>query len=95
MVDRYIPAYPGSMNIEAAIDDLAFVENAAGPLYLTFPYTSDIGKASESSSVRVPIRTENPSEKDKTALAEAISLQGALGEWVLHDDGTAWLMSKA
>ena len=81
------------MNIEHAIDTLAVVENAAGPHYLTFPYVSAIGKATETLSVRVPIHGEQPTENDKKALAEAIAVQGALGKWVLQADGTASLVA--
>jgi hypothetical protein len=82
------------MNIENAIESLAVVENAAGPHYLTFPYVSTIGKETEALTVRVPIHGEEPSQKDKTALAEAISVQGALGEWVMQDNGEVWLVTR-
>jgi hypothetical protein len=82
------------MNIENAIESLAVVENAAGPHYLTFPYVSTVGNSTEQLTVRVPIHGEQPSPKDKIALAEAISVQGALGEWVLQANGEAWLVAK-
>jgi hypothetical protein len=82
------------MNIENAIDSLAVVENAAGPNYLTFPYVSTVGRSTEPLTVRVPIHGNEPTAKDKTALAEAISVQGALGEWVLQDNGEVWLVGK-
>ncbi len=83
------------MNIPQVIDSLAFVQNAAEPNYLTFPYTNAIGKTHEQLAVSVPIHGTTPSERDKAALAEAVTVQGALGEWTVKEDGSVWLMPKA
>ena len=80
------------MNIETSIDSAARVENAGGLYYLTFPYQSAIGSSNEKLSVRVPIKSEQPSPADKKALAEAITLQGGLGRWTQKDDGSIWLV---
>jgi len=82
------------MNIESTIDSIARVENAGGLYYFAFPYTSAVGVNTDELSVRVPISGEQPSAKDKQALLEAVSVQGALGEWVYKEDGTVWLVDK-
>ena len=80
------------MNIEAAIESVAKVENAAGQYYLSFPYTSSIGKAPEHLTVQVPIRHEEPSANDRKALLEAVTVQGGLGNWHREADGSVWLV---
>ncbi len=80
------------MNIEKSVDSAAYIENAGGLYYLTFPYQSLIGNEPEALSVRVPIKSEQPSAADKKALVEAITLQGGLGRWTHKDDGSIWLV---
>lgn len=81
------------MNIETSVESLARVENAGGQYYLAFPYHSSIGKTTESLSIRVPIKSKQPSSADKKALVEAITVQGGIGRWVQRDDGSIWLDS--
>ena len=81
------------MNIEAAIDGISISTNAGGLYYLEFPYTSSIGKKTEKLSVRVPMKREQPSDNDKKALLEAVTVQGGIGEWVQKEDGSVWLIS--
>jgi len=87
--------YNQQMNIDSTIDSVAVVENAGGLYYFVFPYMSSVGKTDDPLSVRVPMQGKTPSAKDKTALIEAISVQGGLGEWVLKDDGKVGLMGKS
>lgn len=82
------------MNISSTIDSAAVVENAGGLNYLAFPYLNTIGKTHEMLSVRVPIHGDQASANDRQALAEAVAVQGALGEWQLHD-GAVWLVARS
>ena len=81
------------MNLETTIDSKAKIENAGGQYYLTFPYTNSVGKTTETLSVKVPIKNEQPSASDKKALVEAATVQGGLGKWIQKDDGSVWLVS--
>lgn len=81
------------MNIEAAIESVTKVENAGGQYYLSFPYTSAIGKTTKALAVQVPITHEQPSPNDKKALLEAVTVQGGLGRWHQKADGSVWLIA--
>jgi len=79
------------MDIEKAVESLAFLEPEESPTFLTFPYVSEIGAAIEELSVSVPVRSHTVTDADKKALVEAVKVQGALGEWALQSDGSVRL----
>ena len=80
------------MDMKATIEKIATSQNAGGVFYLSFPYTSSVGKETEELSVQVPMKLEHPSEADKKALFEAVSVQGGIGKWTEKADGSVWLI---
>jgi len=82
------------MNLESTIESTAEVHNAGGMYYLAFSYMSTVGKTTEPLSVQVPIKSDQPTTKDKSALLEAVTMQGAIGEWIQKTDGSTWLVPK-
>lgn len=79
------------MDIKAVVETLSTSVNAGGQHYLSFPYTSSIGKQTELLTVQVPMRGQEPSEGDRKALFEAVSVQGGVGKW-MQKDGAVWLV---
>ena len=84
--------YDSSMDIKAAIETSSTLVNAGGQYYLAFPYTSVIGKEVQDLTVKIPIKSENASAKDKTALLEAVTVQGGIGRWIQKEDRSIWLI---
>lgn len=82
------------MDVKNAITSLGKSQNSAGAFYWVFPYTSSIGNQIEQLYVQVPTKSEVLSESDLQALIEAVNVQGALGKWLLKEDGTAWLVRR-
>jgi hypothetical protein len=80
------------MDISAAIETSSTLVNAGGQYYLAFPYTSAIGNEVEALTIQVPINSEHASSTDKTALLEAVTVQGGMGRWIQKEDRSIWLL---